>query len=237
MDISTLGLNLNNSVLLPKELSKWVHEKDDTYRSVSLQSCMEEKGLGYACDSGVLETSHVGLNSKEGKCNYKLQPYGFNSSALVLVDSTCTCIRSWCEEFLVNYHYKIPHNPYVNFCLCSVFSVIGCDINFTRHEIPMQTVYAYYILYNHIEPIHLGVDITALRQLMLHPDLKEHLRQLRKESKEVMVTVHHASSKIQRRIQSNTASPHWLESLFGGSVDFDQVWHILLHPAIVVLFI
>lgn len=158
----------------------------------------------------------------------------------MLIDSQWICLWSWCKEFVVNFYYKIPHDPYANICLCSVFSIVGCNINFTMHEVNIQTVQANYLLYQHTVPIHLSANILVLRQIVQHPDLRRHLKQLQKDSKEVMVTVHHSSQQIQRilrRIQRETASSHWWVNFFGSPTNFSGAWAILLYPVIVLLII
>lgn len=63
---------------MPVELNRWVYEKEGTYRSVNLNSCVEEYGIGYTCGSGVIETSHICLDPKEGKCHYRVSAGDYN---------------------------------------------------------------------------------------------------------------------------------------------------------------
>ncbi|CAM5072205.1 unnamed protein product [Eretmochelys imbricata] len=54
---------------------------------------------GFTCTTGVWEETHLCLDPHEGKCNYRLHhPMHFQTSAIVVIDSHCLCIRTLCKH-------------------------------------------------------------------------------------------------------------------------------------------
>ncbi|CAM2113497.1 unnamed protein product [Caretta caretta] len=55
----SLEIFANKSLMVSIEDSKWVHFKGKEYKPVNLRACMEQKGLGYTCTSGIWEEACV----------------------------------------------------------------------------------------------------------------------------------------------------------------------------------
>lgn len=81
--------------------------------------------------------------------------------------------------------------------MCNAYSIKDCNVNFKVTANQLEEISATYTLYQNITPIHLGVNISALRQLIYHPEMQEHLQQLAKESKDIMISIHHLAHRLE----------------------------------------
>lgn len=226
--------------MTPIDIPKWALREQDEYHSVNLDACVWEEEHGYICSTEVYQGPHICLNSDQGKCHYNLEPHWSKESQVVVIHSNCLCIRRFCRKFLVNFFYPVENYPNVNLCLCFVLVVQGCDVMFTSEKLNVQTITKAYQLYRHVDPTNIGVNIDALQQWIQHPELEAIVKDLEKEGKSLLISVHHSTAQIERvlkRVVKCWNFAHWWETLFATSTELSQTWHILLHPFLVILII
>lgn len=78
------GLIVNNSLLMPIDLPRWVHKGE--IGKVNMHACMWQMGLGYTCTGDIYEGPHICLTNSSGKCHYNMQRTKSNHSAIVVVN-------------------------------------------------------------------------------------------------------------------------------------------------------
>lgn len=122
-----------------------------------------------------------------------------------------------------------------------MFSLRGCDINVTLHDLESEVIQSEYRLYDYIEPIHIGADLEAIKRLLHHKQLTYYINDLRSEDLKTLLTVHHSVANIKRilkKVKEETTPPCWWEGIFSTEAgETHAAWFIMLHPIMVLLII
>uniref|UniRef100_K7FYT3 Uncharacterized protein n=1 Tax=Pelodiscus sinensis TaxID=13735 RepID=K7FYT3_PELSI len=188
--ISTLGLNLNGSV----KMKFYLHQNSEgVFEIINMQACMFQDHLGYVCTSNLWTQGHLCLNSAEGECNYELHStlLGNNKSVVVQIDQHCVCIRSLCPSFTVNKFYTVVMPKLTNLCL-----IKGCDISVILINAEFEDITVRYAIIDTITPVSLGPSISAIKNMMEHPELKQIISDIKNASEKVHVVVQHSVDQI-----------------------------------------
>lgn len=190
-----MGVLINNSMIWPEDLPRWVVYHENRWQATNLQACTGEQGLGYTCAQEYIDPNELCFKDV-GKCHYKLVKPP-QTSMLVSINVSCVCIRTACKNLTVNLKFNVivPENE--NICLCSVYSVYGCDIKFIQQQVSLVDIYTHYQLYKGIEPVSLGTNITLIKQLINHPEMLIQLEKLKEQGREIDLAVHHSSAQIE----------------------------------------
>ncbi|XP_075777634.1 uncharacterized protein LOC142827230 [Pelodiscus sinensis] len=198
--IVPIGMFVNHSLLLPLPDRMWAHIKEDdsTVRTVNLQACVEQVGLGYTCTTGLWEYDHICFNPDFGKCHYDLHPSNNDNNHSVVVQRAdgCICIRSLCPHFTVNTYYKVVNPGTSNLCLCKVFHIQGCDIKVILSK-PSEEQYTVSLqMISIIEPVSIGPNLNAMKSLFHHPELIGLVKEINDLGNRTGIIIHHAVDKI-----------------------------------------
>lgn len=149
------------------------------------------------------------------------------------------CVEELYVNVLINGFYHIEHDAGDTRCLCAVFSVRGCATDMNLSEVEVRSIIASYTTYDHLPPIHIGADLQALKHLMHHKEMVDHLKQLQQHGAHTFLTVHHSVGQIRKvlkRIGDETKSSSWWEDRFTARSGEDKkAWEIPLHPIGVIL--
>lgn len=116
--------------------------------------------------------------------------------------------------------------------------MFGCDIDFTS-GVPMVKELAFtFEMYDNIKPVQLGADISVFKQLIDHPDISGWLEELEATGKSTMISNHHSIREITcilDWVKNYLLFAHWWENLFSNTFINNKVWHILIHPFVVII--
>lgn len=199
-----------------------------------MQACTGERGLGYTCEQEYVDPDE--LCFKEiGKCHYKLvEPP--SQSMIVSVNVSCVCIRTNCKILTVNIKFNVSVPLNENVCICNVYSVRGCDIDFVQSQISLVNIYAHYKLYENIEPISLGTNITLLKQLVTHPEMLEQIRKLKDQGRDIDIAIHHSATQIETvldRIKTSSQNSWWAK-FFAPDPSQYNTWKLIFTPVVLL---
>lgn len=85
-----------------------------------------------------------------------------------------------------------------NFCACNFTRIVGCDFSYVAPVTSHQLLQSNYTLIHKLIPTPIGMNLTLVKQLLLHQDLAEILGKIKKDGQKTLVTVHHNVKQIHR---------------------------------------
>lgn len=139
----------------------------------------------------------------------------------------------------VNIKYNISVNNQGNLCLCNVYSVYGCDLNFVQSRVTLVDIYEHYTLYKGIEPVQLGTNLSLLQQLISHPEMLRQLQALKDEGRDIDLAVHHSATQIETildRIKRTSKDSWWFRFLNPEASQYNS-WKIIFTPVALICVI
>lgn len=88
-------------------------------------------------------------------------------------------------------------------------------------------------------PTPIGMNLSLVRQLLLHQDLIEIMERIKKNGQKTLVTVHHDVEEIYHVLErvKRDATHQWWDTLFGWSPTAAGILNKLCHPIIVLLIL
>lgn len=90
-----------------------------------------------------------------------------------------------------------------------------------------------------VSPVPIGINLTLVKHLLKHQDLKKILEKIRIMGKKTLIIIHHDTETIWRvfkRLEGDM-SHHWWDVLFGWSPEATGILSAFVYPIIVLLIL
>lgn len=159
------------------------------------------------------------------------------TTSLVYVGQGCVCLRTSCPSITVD--ELIINETQSNLCICNFIRIEGCDFSYRGPVISHQHIKANLTTVQEISPVPIGMNLTLVKQLLKHEELRRILKESREMGRKTLITVHHDTEAIKRvfkRLETDT-SHQWWDIIFGWSPTGTGFLNALVHPTIVLLIL
>lgn len=110
------------------------------------------------------------------------------------------CFRTICDSVLVD-NIVVDTKNHSNFCACNFTKIIECDITYEAKVTSHHLLQSNYTLLHKLMPTPTGMNLTLVRQLLLHQDLMKIFKKIQESRQKTLVTVHHDVGKIHRDVE------------------------------------
>lgn len=154
------------------------------------------------------------------------------------IGNGCACLRTACDKvFIENLVVDTKNNS--NFCVCNFTKITGCDFSYLAPVTSYHLLQSNYTLIHQLLPTPIGMNLTLVKQLLLHQDLIEILEKIKKNGQKTLVTLHHNVKEIHHVLErvKKDAEHGWWDTLFGWSPTATGVLNKLCHSIIVLLIL
>ncbi|XP_077645678.1 uncharacterized protein LOC144247889 [Lonchura striata] len=236
--IIALGLNHDGATLYPSEHREWARQIDDKWQTVNLESCIVREQQGFICEGNAIIAQDICLDTEQNICHFEIHPNKTSKTFLVYIGNGCACFRTACNTVYVE-DTVVDTKNHSNFCACNFTKISGCDFSFETPVTSYQLLESNYTLIHKLLPTPIGMNLTLVRQLLLHQDLIEILGKIKENGQKTLVTVHHDVQEIHRVIErvKSDAEHRWWDTLFGWSPTATGILNKLCHPIVVLLIL
>uniref|UniRef100_A0A8C3V036 Uncharacterized protein n=1 Tax=Catharus ustulatus TaxID=91951 RepID=A0A8C3V036_CATUS len=236
--IISLGLNHDGAVLYPSEHREWARQISGKWQTVSLETCITREQRGFICESNAIRAQDICLDTEQNVCNFEIHPNETPETVLVYIGNDCACLRTACDSIYVE-NLVISTKNHSNFCVCNFTKITGCDFSFVAPVISHHLLQSNYTLISHLLPTPIGMNISLVKQLLLHQDLIGILERTKRNGQKTLITVFHNVKEIHHVLErvKRVAEYRWWDTLFGWSPNATGVLNKLSHPIIVLLIL
>ncbi|XP_071884738.1 uncharacterized protein [Anas platyrhynchos] len=236
--IIALGLNHNGTILYPKEHKVWAHQKGGKWQTIDVNACIVREQKGFICESNTLESQDICLDTEQNICHFEIHPNETLETVLIYIGKGCVCMRTHCDSIVVD-DTVVDTSNHSNVCVCNFTKILGCDFKYSAPVTSYQLIASNYILLHELLPTPIGMNLTLVKKLLVHEDLKQLMTQVRENGQKTLITVHHDAQEIHRvmeRVQRDERH-RWWDTLFGWSPAAKGIFNKMLHPVIVLLIL
>ncbi|XP_063277375.1 uncharacterized protein LOC134563397 [Prinia subflava] len=236
--VIALGLNHDGAVLYPSEHREWARQVGKKWQTVNLEACIVREQQGFICEGNAIRAQDICLDTEQNVCHFEVC---FNKSletVLVYIGYGCVCLRTICDSVFVE-GVEIGVKNHSNLCVCNFTKIEGCDFSYIAPVTSHYLLQTNYTLIHKLFPTPIGMNLTLVKQLLLHRDLNNILNKIREDGQRTLVTVYHNVEKIHRVLErvKKDAEHKWWDTLFGWSPTATGVLNKLCHPIIVLLIL
>ncbi|XP_068521809.1 uncharacterized protein [Anas acuta] len=236
--IIALGLNHNGTILYPKEHKVWAHQKGGKWQTIDVNACIVREQKGFICESNTLESQDICLDTDQNICHFAMHPNETLETVLVYIGKGCVCMRTHCDSIVVD-NTVVDTSNHSNVCVCNFTKILGCDFKYSAPVTSYQLIASNYILLHELLPTPIGMNLTLVKKLLVHEDLKQLMTQVRESGQKTLITVHHDAQEIHRVMErvKRDERHRWWDTLFGWSPAAKGIFNKMLHPVIVLLIL
>ncbi|XP_068524887.1 uncharacterized protein [Anas acuta] len=236
--IIALGLNHNGTILYPKEHKVWAHQKGGKWQTIDVNACIVREQKGFICESNTLESQDICLDTEQNICHFEIHPNETLETVLIYIGKGCVCMRTHCDSIVVD-DTVVDTSNHSNVCVCNFTKILGCDFKYSAPVTSYQLIASNYILLHELLPTPIGMNLTLVKKLLVHEDLKQLMTQVRENGQKTLITVHHDAQEIHRVMErvKRDERHRWWDTLFGWSPAAKGIFNKMLHPVIVLLIL
>ncbi|XP_053789840.1 uncharacterized protein LOC128783219 [Vidua chalybeata] len=236
--IIALGLNHDGATFYPSEHREWARQINDKWQTVNLESCTIREQLGFICEGNAIIAQDICLDTEQNSCHFDIHPNETSETVLVHTGNGCACFRTTCDTVFIE-STVVDTKNHSNFCACNFTKIAGCDFSFVAPVTSHELLESNLTLIHKLLPTPIGMNLTLVKQLLLHQDLIEILGKIKENGQKTLVTVHHDVQEIHRVVErvKSDAVHRWWDTLFGWSLTATGVLNKLCHPIVVLLIL
>ncbi|XP_075302889.1 uncharacterized protein LOC142365708 [Opisthocomus hoazin] len=236
--IIALGLNHNGTVLYPIEHRVWAKKDGDKWQTVDVDACITREQQGFICESNTLKAQDICLDTEQNVCHFEIHPDDAPNAVLVYVGKGCVCSRSPCNFIFID-DIATDIDNHLNFCVCNFTNIVGCDFSYSTPVTSHQLLQTNYTLIHDLLPVPIGMDITLVKKLLQHNNLKRLLKEAQENGQKTLITVHHDVKEIHQVLErvKKDGEHKWWDTLFGWSPTATGLFNKMLHPVVVLLIL
>uniref|UniRef100_A0A8C5TKU6 Integrase catalytic domain-containing protein n=1 Tax=Malurus cyaneus samueli TaxID=2593467 RepID=A0A8C5TKU6_9PASS len=198
--IIAFGLNHGKTVLYPFEHKQWAHQIDKKWQTVNLEACIVREQQGSICESNTLEAQDICLDTEQNIYHFEIHPKENPKTVLICIGDGCVCIRTACDKIIIE-SLVVDTKNNSNFCVCNFTKIKGCDFSYSAPVISYHLLQSNYSLRHQITPTPIGMNLTLVKQLLLHQDLIKILEKIKKTGQKTLITVHHNVKEIHHVLE------------------------------------
>ena len=127
----------------------------------------------------------------------------------------------------------------LNFCACNFINIVGCDCSYSTPVTSHQLLQTNYTLIHDLLPVPIGMNITLVKKLLQHDDLKRLLKEAQENEQKTLITVHHDMEEIHQVLErvKEDKEHKWWDILFRWSPTATGLFNKTLHPVVVLLIL
>lgn len=189
--IIALGLNHDGAILCPFEHREWARQISEKWQTVNLETCIVREQQGFICESNAIRAQDICLDTEQNVCNFEIHPNETPETVLVYIGNGCACFRTACDSVFIE-DLVVNTRNHSNFCVCNFTRVAGCDFSYVA---PVTSYHLLQSNYTLIMPVHIGMNLTLVKQLLLHQDLIDILE---KNQEKWTKNLNNCSSRCER---------------------------------------
>lgn len=126
--------------------------------------------------------------------HFEIHPNEKPQTVLIYIGKGCVCMRTHCNFIVFNID-TVDTRTHANPCICNFTKITGCDFTPTVPVISYR-LQSDYTWIQGLLPVHIGMNITMVKKLLQHDDLKQFLKQSKENGQRTLITVHHDVKKI-----------------------------------------
>lgn len=193
--IIALGLNHDGAILYPSEHREWDRRMGEKWQTVNLESCIVREQQGFICESNAIIAQDICLDTEQNTCHFEIHPNEASGTVLIYVGNGCACFRTICDTVFVE-NTVVDTKNHSNFCACNFTKITGCDFSYKALLTSHYLLQSNYTLIHKLSPTPIGMNLTLVKQLLLHQDLIEILEKIKKNGQKPLITVHHNVKEI-----------------------------------------
>ncbi|XP_053789591.1 uncharacterized protein LOC128783033 isoform X3 [Vidua chalybeata] len=183
--IIALGLNHDGATFYPSEHREWARQINDKWQTVNLESCTIREQLGFICEGNAIIAQDICLDTEQNICHFDIHPNETSETVLVHTGNGCACFGTTCDTVFIE-STVVDTKNHSNFCACNFTKIAGCDFSFvapvTLHELLESNL----TLIHKLLPTPIGMNLTLVKQLLLHQDLIEILGKIKENGQKTL---------------------------------------------------
>ena len=130
-------------------------------------------------------------------CPYPDPPVSACFLSILLRTSVGGGAAAWC--FCCRRQPKPKHH--FNFCVCNFTNIVRCDFSYLTPVTSHQLLQTNYALIHDLLPVPIGMNITLVKKLLRHNDLKQLLKEAQGNGQKTLITVHHDVEEVHQVLQ------------------------------------
>ncbi|XP_063177384.1 uncharacterized protein LOC134508994 isoform X1 [Chroicocephalus ridibundus] len=234
--IIALGLNHHGAILHPVEHRVWAQQNENKWQTVDVEACISRDQQGFICERNTLKAQDICLDTNQNVCHFEIQPDETPETVLVYIGKGCVCMRSPCTfVFVDDIAVDISNNS--NLCVCNFTNIIGCDFSYSAPVTSFQLLQSNYTLIRDLLPTPIGMNLSLVKKLLEHDELKRLLKEAQENGQRTLITVHHDVEEIHHVLErvKRDGGHEWWDTLFGWSPTATGLFNKMLHPVVVLL--
>ncbi|XP_074424622.1 uncharacterized protein LOC141735547 [Larus michahellis] len=214
--IIALGLNHQGAILYPIEHRVRAQQNENKWQTVDVDACVSRDQRGFICESNTLKAQDICLDTNQNVCHFEIHPDETPETVLVYIGKGCVCMRSPCTT-----------------------NIIGCDFNYSAPVTSFQLLQSNYTLIRDLLPTPIGMNLSLVKKLLQHDELKRLLKEAQENGQRTLITVHHDVEEIHQVLErvKRDGGHGWGDTLFGWSPTVTGLYNKMLHPVVVLLIL
>uniref|UniRef100_A0A8D2P6W1 Envelope glycoprotein n=1 Tax=Zosterops lateralis melanops TaxID=1220523 RepID=A0A8D2P6W1_ZOSLA len=236
--IIALGINHDGAILYPSKHREWARQTGEKWQTINLESCIVREHQGFICESNAIIAQDICLDTEQNICHFEVHPNEAPGTVLVYIGNGCACFRTVCNAVVVE-NVMVDTKNHSNFCVCNFTTITGCDFSYKAPVTSYHLLQSNFTLIHQIMPVPIGMNLTLVKQLLLHQDLIEILEKIKKNGQKTLVTVHHDMKEIHHVMErmKKDAEYRWWDTLFGWSPTATGILNKVCNPIVVLLIL
>ena len=181
-----------------------------------VNACIVREQKGFICESNTLESQDICLDTEQNICYFEIHPNETLETVLVYIGKGCVCMRTHCDSIVVD-DTVVDTSNHSNVCVCNFTKILGCDFKYSAPVTSYQLIASNYILLHELLPTPIGMNLTLVKKLLVHEDLKQLMTQVQENGQKTLITVHHDAQEIHRVMErvKRDERHRWWDTLFG----------------------
>ena len=169
---------------------------------------------GFICESNTLESQDICLDTEQNICHFEIHPNETLKTVLVYIGKGCVCMRTHCDSIVVD-DTVVDTSNLSNVFVCNFTKILGCDFKYSVPVTSCQLIASNYILLHELLPTPIGMNLTLVKKLLVHEDLKQLMTQVQENGQKTLITVHHDIEKVRQVLEGVKDEKHcWWDTLF-----------------------
>lgn len=125
----------------------------------------------FICESNAIIARNICLDTEQNICHFEICPNEASETVLIYIGNGCACFRTTCDSVLVENVVVDTKKNHSNFCACNFTKISGYDFSYEAPVTSHYLLQSNYTLIHKLVPTPIGMDLTLVKQLLLHQDL------------------------------------------------------------------
>jgi len=127
----------------------------------------------------------------------------------------------------------------LNFCVCKFTNIVRCDFSYSTPVTSHQLLQTNYTLIHNLLAVPIGMNITLVKKLLQHDNLKRLLKEAQENELKILITVHHDVEEMYQVLEriKKDGKHKWWDTLFRWSPTATGLFNKILHPVVVLLIL